>query len=1162
MTRLALRFSALLLAPTAALLLAAPSSVWPAAPFQVELTSAPDAAGRPTVVARANADWRGTATIRNAAGRLVRTLYVAPARVVKGGQALELTWDGADDDGLLVPDGEYTVRVEALKAEPDHTMGDRWFVDHYLAIMLDPRGDCFYLAGINSRETLFTHDEYPEAVMRRFDFDGLPLGPEIPLEAVQLEWGTMRPTMDIRGDVYLVDGFQNVASALPRLYKVDGRTGRLLWTSWGIIDNATGRQRAVDGTLFDGRKIGLNAHAHLWDTHTTLWVGSMLSDDEISRIDARTGTLLKRIKVPVDERYASYPRADTLMTQTAMPSSIRVAPDGTIATNSSTSPDPLVKLTPEGKALWQLQAQDLNEDGDLLDPPDARTGWGEVCMAATSDVGPMGIDVEGNIYGTAPVDRTQRLNNGIVKYDLNGQILMWVEICTPPRLFSELEISADGKQIAANFKHDMRPMLSQADFATTTVRLTGSPAKPTVAFRSAKVASAGEGDTGLSVESRAFRSAKGDRWRADMAERLGDGPAGELNRGRLALARKQFADAAACLGKAAAADDPAISAVAYFLGAEVHRRQGKPAEAIGVYRQCAARWRSERARALIQAAQCQIGAGGTEEALRTLEEAQQSDAEGFWAGKAAVMRVVCLRTLNRNEAAVALARQCRDQYPLVRPNLLIEEGESLLALDRAKEAAEVLVEVVRHYPIWTIPLRGARQRRAMTLLTQAIKAAKLAVAEPAPYTPQPGKPGDYWPDVVLGQETLDDGWYMHSEGGSAKGKGFRYVLYPRTIAWPLGLWSDGSRLVVAGYNAGRICVFEPVPEADFAPTTWRVGERSGWDYMTLPGGMATPGGVMRPPLHRSYSLSVRTKQEKEKKTADMTMNPVAVCSDGKAFFVTDSIGHRVLVYNELPRRPDTVADLVLGQPNLLDGVPNHGGLSASSLTYPYGAHCDGRYLWVADRGNHRVLRWTLPIREHFQKADLVVGQKDLNSAERNAKGLSAAGLNRPGWVYSDGQRLVVADSGNHRVLIWNRVPTANGQPADVVLGQKDFETSFGWNLLASGYIGCESMAFPTGLLVDEGKLYVCDSSNNRVLVWNKIPAQNGQPADVVIGQPDLDSRWVPIPPQTWYSGYLPEFQRRTTGNLYFPIAMAADTKNLYLSDYNRCRILIYKKQPR
>jgi hypothetical protein len=36
----------------------------------------------------------------------------------------------------------------------------------------------------------------------------------------------------------------------------------------------------------------------------------------------------------------------------------------------------------------------------------------------------------------------------------------------------------------------------------------------------------------------------------------------------------------------------------------------------------------------------------------------------------------------------------------------------------------------------------------------------------------------------------------------------------------------------------------------------------------------------------------------------------------------------------------------------------------------------------------------------------------------------------------------VADLGNNRVLIWNSIPTTNQKAADVVVGQKDMDTGF------------------------------------------------------------------------------------------------------------------------
>jgi hypothetical protein len=49
------------------------------------------------------------------------------------------------------------------------------------------------------------------------------------------------------------------------------------------------------------------------------------------------------------------------------------------------------------------------------------------------------------------------------------------------------------------------------------------------------------------------------------------------------------------------------------------------------------------------------------------------------------------------------------------------------------------------------------------------------------------------------------------------------------------------------------------------------------------------------------------------------------------------------------------------------------------------------------------------------------------------------------------------------------------------------------------------MCHPQSVYSDGVMLFVADTNNNRVLVWRSFPTVNGQPADFVIGQPDLTS---------------------------------------------------------
>lgn len=67
----------------------------------------------------------------------------------------------------------------------------------------------------------------------------------------------------------------------------------------------------------------------------------------------------------------------------------------------------------------------------------------------------------------------------------------------------------------------------------------------------------------------------------------------------------------------------------------------------------------------------------------------------------------------------------------------------------------------------------------------------------------------------------------------------------------------------------------------------------------------------------------------------------------------------------------------------------------------------------------------------------------------------------PRGVFVDDDHMIVADSGNHRVLIWHDVPVDDEQPADVVLGQPDGTTE----ARAGGRGPDNGMNLPTGVLI-------------------------------------------------------------------------------------------------
>ncbi|MGJ5672381.1 MAG: hypothetical protein ACR9NN_01945 [Nostochopsis sp.] len=162
-------------------------------------------------------------------------------------------------------------------------------------------------------------------------------------------------------------------------------------------------------------------------------------------------------------------------------------------------------------------------------------------------------------------------------------------------------------------------------------------------------------------------------------------------------------------------------------------------------------------------------------------------------------------------------------------------------------------------------------------------------------------------------------------------------------------------------------------------------------------------------------------------------------------------------------------------------------------------------LWVADTGHHRLLGWQNLPTQDSQPADWVMGQPDFNSEGQNAKGTPGkTTLSVPTGICRCGEGMAIADAWNHRVLIWKKVPEDSNVPADLVLGQanfSDYEPNQGKQEATAN-----SLNWCYGVFYHKEQLFVADTGNRRVLVWNQIPEENNQPADLVLGQPDLTLR--------------------------------------------------------
>lgn len=191
------------------------------------------------------------------------------------------------------------------------------------------------------------------------------------------------------------------------------------------------------------------------------------------------------------------------------------------------------------------------------------------------------------------------------------------------------------------------------------------------------------------------------------------------------------------------------------------------------------------------------------------------------------------------------------------------------------------------------------------------------------------------------------------------------------------------------------------------------------------------------------------------------------------------------------------AEGVLGQTDFITPLS---GLSASKFNGPNGVfyHNATGKLYVADRGNHRVLRWnSLNAYINGSDAEAVFGQPDFITG---TSGLAANKMNNPISVIVDNNgSLWVSEYSNNRVLRFDSAATkTSGANADGVLGQPDFTTG-------TGATTQDKMNGPAGIFMDgNGTLWVSNFNNHRITKYlNATSKPNGAPADGVLGQPDF-----------------------------------------------------------
>ncbi len=265
-------------------------------------------------------------------------------------------------------------------------------------------------------------------------------------------------------------------------------------------------------------------------------------------------------------------------------------------------------------------------------------------------------------------------------------------------------------------------------------------------------------------------------------------------------------------------------------------------------------------------------------------------------------------------------------------------------------------------------------------------------------------------------------------------------------------------------------------------------------------------------------------------TAQLMNQPVGVATDGVRLIVTEWGNNRVLIYNQIPEANGAAADVVVGQ---LSFDTSNFGSAPNELRRPNSAYTDGVRLIIADTLNNRILIYNEIPTQNGASADVVLGSDTTQIVSPDA-----GTMVNPMSATTDGQRLIVSDLGNNRVLIYNSIPTQNGTSADVVLGKPDMTSNAAGNTETS-------FNFPRYAVSDGTRLLIADSGNNRILIYNQIPTENGAAADIVLGQENL----------------LGLLESCAASNFAVPMSVASDGEMLYVSDSSNRRVLGFLPGP-
>ncbi|MGL6022916.1 MAG: hypothetical protein ACRC0A_07430 [Chitinophagaceae bacterium] len=328
---------------------------------------------------------------------------------------------------------------------------------------------------------------------------------------------------------------------------------------------------------------------------------------------------------------------------------------------------------------------------------------------------------------------------------------------------------------------------------------------------------------------------------------------------------------------------------------------------------------------------------------------------------------------------------------------------------------------------------------------------------------------------------------------------------------PRGVFFFEEKLIVSDTGKNRILIWEKLPTSAYHPPDIVLGE----------------------------NLKYRTEVSFQ--------YPSGIWTNGKMLIIADAWNHRVLIWKKFPTQNNEPATIVVGQQDFIHNHPNQLGVgtapTASSLYWCYGVWSTGQDLWIADTGNRRILYFDHIPKNNGEMANRVIGQVGFEQREYNPQNAI--------WPYSikiaDNGGMIIADTQYYRCLLWHDFRTSYLQPADVVIGQPDFESNGANQYKLSPDANTLNCCYDACFF--DKQLLVADTGNSRILLWNSIPEKNNVLANNLIGQKKFNTNG---------ESSLSMTNSTLKNQMYWPFAVNSYKKNIAIADTGNNRILLIK----